>query len=265
MLDPLQALQGAARKPWAHKASSRRVLVLGGAGALGSALLEQLLAGHRFERVAVVVEQPMHTAARGLLTVGAQAQAWRSLGADTAVIAFDRERHSHGRELAFLRPQPAQLLPWARQLREAGVSRLLIAVPHRAHLLPQALRQGLATLDEAAVAGLGFEQLAFMRLASDNRAPEGAGERSRPQALADWMLSQLHWMIPVIEQPVRTTTVARVAVALLLAWPEASPATRVLPAALLWHAAQGASAEGLVRSWLADQPLPAPQEPRRRW
>lgn len=266
MLDPAQALAAANRPIPSTAAPARRVLVLGGAGALGSAVLERLLSTHRFDRVGVVVTQPLAPALRGLSVVGDQLADWASLGADTAVIVFDRERRSFGREDAFLRPQPASLLALATQLHRAGVRRLAVAVPHQAAMLPLALRAGLASMDETAVAGLGFEQLVFMRLAAAAGAPAGDPEAaSPPQRLANWVLRQLHWMVPSDEQPVRAATVARVIAALVLAWPEASRATRVLPPALLWHAAQGADVTDLVERWLGGAPLPAIKSPSHRW
>ena len=79
-----------------------------------------------------------------------------------------------------------------------------------------------------------------------------------PQRLAHWMLSQLRWMIPQREQPVRTDTVAAVAAATAAALADAPPGTRVMPAALLWQAAQAAAGRGdagaVVRGWLGPAP-----------
>lgn len=266
MLDPAQALAAAHRATPTTARAARRVLVLGGAGPLGSAVLERLLTTHRFERVGVVVTQPLAPALRGLSVVGQSPADWAAQGADSAVVVFDRERRSFGREDAFLRPKPASLLMLATQLQQAGVRRLLVAVPHQAAMLPMALRAGLASLDEAAVAALGFEQLAFMRLAdSAGGGMAAATPASAPQRLANWVLRQLHWMVPSDEQPVRAATVARVIAALVLAWPEASRATRVLPPALLWHAAQGADVTDLVERWLGGEPLAPIKSPLRRW
>jgi hypothetical protein len=264
MLDPQQALAAAARRVPAGADSRHRVLVLGGGGALGAAVLEQLLGGHRFERVGVAVLQPLSPALRGLVTVG-DAQ-WAGFGADIAVIVFDRERHANGRDDAFLRPEPAQLPALAQRLLHAGARRLVVAVPHAPSLLPQALQRGLASMDEGAVAALGFEQLVFLRMAQ--QGDDGAAPLGAPQRLARWMLSQLRWMIPQHEQPVRGVTVARVIAQLALLLPQATPGSRVLPAALLWHAAQGGDAGALVQGWLDGRPLPdvpAQAPARRRW
>lgn len=266
MLDPNLALLAAAGSPQPDPAAQpplRRVWVLGGGGRLGSTVVEQLLASRRFESVGVAIRRPVAPALRGLQPVIDDAAALAAFRADVAVIVFDGERHANGRDEAFVRPRPDELVRRARALHDLGVRHLLVAVPHATAQLPQALRVGLASLDEAAVAALGFDQLAFMRLA------QSAGGRltiaGAPQRLAHWMLGQLHWMVPSSEQPVRAETVARVVRAVLAGWSSALPATRVLPPALLGHAAQGADVDALVERWLAGEPLPPIRAPRQRW
>jgi hypothetical protein len=263
MLDPNHALAAAARTPPPTAAAAQRVLVIGGAGALGSAVLEQLLGTHRFERVGVVVVRPVSPALRGLLTVQGNDAALQAFAADTAVVVFDRERHANGRDDAFERPQPEGLAPLATRLYGRGVRRLIVAVPHAPSMLPLALQRGLASLDEGAVAALGFEQLVFLRLAQAGGA--GAGELSPPQRLARWMLGQLHWMVPQSQQPVRVATVAKVVAALVQQLPGGTAGTRVLPPELLWHAAHVKDAEPLVERWLAGETLPDLQALRQRW
>jgi hypothetical protein len=263
MLDPTQALSAAARRSPRAARSARRVLVLGGAGSLGSAVVDSLLGAGRFDRVGVAVLQPVSPALRGLVAVDADDVAWQRFGADTAVIVFDRERHANGRDAAFVRPRPDELPALARRLQALGLRQLIVAQPHAAALLPQALQRGLASLDEGAVAALGFEHLVFMRMAQGSS--EGAGGLSAPQRLARWMLAQLHWMMPQSEQPVRAATVARVVAALAVQLPNARPGTRVLPPALLWHAAQASDAAVLVERWLDGLPLPVSLLPQRRW
>lgn len=248
MLDVNNALAGLARKkPRARPSSplTRHALVVGAGGALGAAVLEQLLAARRFERVGALVEQPIQPALHGFVPV--RGDELVSFGADTALVVFDRQRSVNGREAAFARPQPSALTALAQQLHAAGAARLIVVVPHTPSLLPMALQQGLASLDEAALAALGFEQLVFMRMAQNERAAPGL---DAPRRLARWMLSQLHWMVPQREQPVRADTVAKVAAALAVLLHEAPHGTRVLPAALLWQAAQQRDLPALLREWL---------------
>jgi nucleoside-diphosphate-sugar epimerase len=245
MTDPAQALAAAARPAPRQPARQRRVLVLGGGGALGSLVVERLLAGRRFAHVGVWTVQPLQPALRGLEPV--PQGDWPSFQPDTAVIVFDRERHANGRDLAFGRPLPAELLPHAVQLHALGVSTLVVVVPHAPGALPQALKAGLASLDEGAVAALGLRHLVFMRAA---QAEGAAPERPAPERLAHWLLGQLQWMLPQRDQPVRGATVARVAAHLALALPEADPGSRVVPPDLLWAAAQTPKSDAVVDAWL---------------
>jgi hypothetical protein len=247
-------------------------VVLGAGGRLGSALLAEALVAGRFASVQAWVATPaaqFASALRGLVPL-TQAR-WEavggaidppsppaSLGADVAFIVFERERFSNGRDDAFVMPDPEALLPMARRLHEGGVRRLLVLLPHAASMLPQALAAGLASHDEAAIADLGFEHLVFFRPSLDSAAAAGAhadGARGRPgllQRLATWWLSQLRWMVPEREQPLRATVLARLAVLVARLLPLAPQGTRVLPQSLLWQLARDDDG-GLVRAqaWLA--------------
>jgi hypothetical protein len=247
MLDVQQALGAAARPAARTTSAARRVLVVGAGGTLGAAVLEQLLATQRFEHVGALAEQPIQPAMRSFVPVAERDV--EAFGADSAVVVFDRTRLASGREAAFAAPAPGQLPALAARLHAGGVRHLVVAVPHSPSLLPMALQQGLASLDEAAVAALGFAHLSFMRMAQSAVAEPAP---DAPRRLARWMLSQLRWMIPQREQPVRVDTVARVAAALAV-HASAAPGTRVLPAALLWQAAQRRDAAAVVLPWLAGQ------------
>jgi len=255
MTDPQQAIAAPAAAAVAAEPSARHVLVLGGGGALGAAVLEALLGGARFRQVGVVVARPVSPALRGLQVVGDDAAAWARFAPESAVVVFDRERHANGRDDAFVQARPTELAATASRLRAAGVRQLVVALPHAPALLPQALKAGLASLDEGAVAALGFDHLVFLRMAQA-RALGAAEGTTLPQRLAGWMLHQLHWMIPTSEQPVRAQTVARVVAQLLVALPAAPAGTRVMPHELLWLAAQGHEPQALLQAWLAGQPLP---------
>jgi hypothetical protein len=243
-------------------AGAARVGVLAGAGgALGSAVLEQLLALGGFARVRVLATGPVAAALRGFeactlpgLTEGAVP--------DTGVIVFDRERHANGREAAFLRPQPQALVSLARTLQSAGVRRLVVVLPHAPALLPLALQHGLASLDEQALASLQFDHLVLVRPA---QAP-APGERQRGlRRLARMLLSQLHWLVPEQQQPVRAAKVAAFIAELARRLPHAAPGTRVAPPELLWQAAQAGDVGGVVDAWLRGEALPAKAFAAGRW
>jgi hypothetical protein len=259
MLEVSTALQGAARPPSGRAATDpAKVLVLGGGGPLGSVLLEQLLGQGRFAAVGVLVRPgwPMRAALRGLHALE-HAQIG-DFGASTAVIVYDRERRAHGREAGLLRPQPQSLVSDAAGLHAAGVRHLVIARPHSAVGLPQALLAGLANLAEGEVAALGFSHLVLGRMA-DGGSGEVTSGAVWPQRLAHWMLSQLRWLQPSREAAVRAQTVA-----CALAWvaahlPEAAPGSRVLGPPWWWACAQAGEPGAVMRAWLAGEPPPQPR------
>jgi hypothetical protein len=260
-----EALRGGhARPPAAPRRPS--ALVIGGGGTLGSAVLERLLAGRRFSHVQVLVTQGFHAAMGGLepLVVAPSAidtAPTAPLGSDTALVVFDRTRRANGREDAFVKPQPEALPALARWLFAGGVRRLVVVLPHSMASLPQSLKAGLASLDEHAVATLGFEHVVFVRpaqTAHDARAANGL------QRLADGVFAQLRFMVPQAEQPVRVQKVAAFVTELTLRLPASAPGTRVAPPELVWMAAQTRDPGALVQAWLDGRELPAVNAPRMR-
>lgn len=245
-----QALRGARSTPPPPLRPLETALVVGAGGALGSAVLAQALVAGRFQQVAALVRGPLASSLRGLRALPAetlQDDAGAGLPCTLAFVVFERERHSNGRDNAFFQPEPATLRTLAEALHRRGVSRLLVVVPHAPALLPQALKRGFASADESAVAALGFEQLVFVR-AAQAAGPNTSG--SRLQRFADWWLSQLNWMVPQREQPVRVLRLAELVVHLARVLAVAPPGTRVLPPELLWQASQAADPEPLLQAWL---------------
>jgi len=241
-------------------AARRGAVVVGAAGSLGAAVLERALVV--FGRVQVLVDTPVAPAMQGFEPVPRAALGPGSLSADTALVIFDRERGIHGREAAFHRPSPEQLPALAAVLRDCGVRYLLVVLPHAPALLPAALKAGLASLDEQAVASLGFDQLVIVRSARPQARRRAA---AWPQRVADAMLSQLHWMVPQRDQPVRPAKVAEVVVELARRLPLARHGARVAPPELVWLAARGADAGDVVQRWLDDAPWQDGPVDDRRW
>lgn len=243
-----QALQGAHHQPRPPLRPLEVALVVGAGGTLGSAVLAEALVAGRFQRVAAVVTGPLASTLRGLQPLpAARLLAGVPLGIDTAFLVFERERHSNGRDDAFLQPGPGELLPLARALQRAGTRRLLVVLPHAPALLPQALAQGFASHDEAAVATLGFEHLVFVRAAQSASTRVAGGWLPR---FAAWWLSQLRWMVPQRQQPVRAVRLAQLVVQLARGLAAAPHGTRVLPAEVLWDAAQAAAPGLALDAWL---------------
>jgi hypothetical protein len=260
-----QALRAGHHPAPGAMASPRTALVVGAAGHLGASVLEQALGGGGYSRVVALTVTPIAPALRGFESLSFDRLQAGPSGpqADTAFIVFDRERHANGRDAAFLRPEPQQLLPLAEALHAAGVRHLLVVLPHAPGLLPQALRQGLASLEEQAVAALGFEHVVFVRSAQAGAAPRG----SQLQRVAHWMLRQLHLMLPRQEQPVRAARVADFVVQLARGLPTSAPGTRVVSPEVVWQAAQHRDSDAVAQAWLHSRPLPPlPADlPRQRY
>ena len=229
-------------------------------------LNEALLAGRRGARVRVLATRAFNTAMNGLepVVVGALAEAPPAQAAPlagTAVVVFDRERQANGRERAFLRPAPDALPALAKWLWRRVVRQLVVVLPHARSGLPQALRAGLANLDEHAVAALGFEHVEFVRSA---QTPVSVRSATWLQRLGDGLLAQMRLMVPTSQQPVRSRKVAQFVVELVRQLPHSAPGTRVAPPELLWHAAQGHDAAPVVSARLDARELPPVSAPRRR-
>lgn len=246
-LDPLQALQAARRPAPRGPATAEGTLLIAGAtGALGHELLRRLAGSHRFAHTRVLAREPMRDGLRGVETVlappGPIAQ-WPASAADTALVLFDPPRLYYDRERALWVPEPAQLPELARWLHRCGVRTLAVVQPHAQGRLPEALKRGLASLDEQAVAALGFERLLLVRSA---QKPADAALAHPAERLAAWMLSITRFMVPQSEQPVRA---AKVAELVDLALRLAPAGTHVAAPELVWQASQG-ELRPVVENWL---------------
>lgn len=235
------------------------VLVAGGGGPLGSEVLERLLGSRAHGAVRVLAVQPFSATAPGLEAVPLDDEARDA--APLAVVVFDRERQANGRDAAFWRPLPQDLPALAARWHAKGVQDLVVVMPHQAASLPDALRAGLANLDEQAVAALGFRHVVFVRSA---QSPETARDAGGLQRLADLVLAQLRLMTPRMQQPVRARKVAQIVSALARALPGSAPGTRVMAPEVVWQCAQERDPEPLVRRWLSGEAMPAPQNLRVR-
>jgi hypothetical protein len=242
-----QALSSALRKD--PVPSSPSLLVAGATGVMGNEVLRRLVGTRRFGAAHVLAKRAMRAGLPGVHLLelpGDEPQAWPPLAVktDVAVVMFDPPRAHYGRERALWTPQPSQLPALATWLHAGGVRTLAIVLPHDQGRLPDAVKHGLANLDEQAVASMGFERLLLVRSA---RKPGGLpGDASAPQKLAAWMLSIFQYMLPTSEQPVRA---AKVAELLDLALQMAPPGIHVAAPQTVWQAAQGDAAAVLGR-WL---------------
>jgi len=244
--DPIQVLRAAGGGS-ATMASAPRLVIAGATGILGNEVTRLLVGSQAFASTQVLAREPITAGVRNVstwLAPDTQPDQWPLLAADTAVVLFDPPRLFYQRERALWTPQPPQLPALARWLRACGVQTLAIVLPHTQMRLPQALKRGLANLDEQAIAALGFHRLLIVRSAQKPR------DRAAPNplaAVARWMLSAFKYMVPSGEQPVRAQPVAQfVAHALRMA----PPGIHVAAPETVWQAAQG-DIRAEVESWLA--------------
>jgi hypothetical protein len=244
--EPFQVLRGAQRvNPAAPK--KPRLVIAGATGVLGSEVLRRLAGLHRFESTQVLARETITAGLRGVdskVVPDAPPCEWPLLAADTGLIMFDPPRLFHDRERALWTPQPEQLPEVAAWMRRGGVTTLLVVLPHAQGRLPEALKRGLASLDEQAIAALGFERLMIVRTA---RKPGPQAQAGLLHGLAHWMLSILKYMVPSSEQPVRAVKVADFVAALFELAP---PGVHIAAPEMVWRAAQG-DPRVAVQRWLA--------------
>jgi hypothetical protein len=120
------------------------------------------------------------------------------------------------RERALWTPAPEQLPALAAWLKSSGVQTLAIVLPHAQGSLPESLKRGLASLNEQALASIGFDRLIIVRSA---QKPVALIKKHPLEKLAQWMLGIFQFMVPSSEQPVRPTKLAQMVDALLQTTP----------------------------------------------
>lgn len=246
-VEPIQALQAASRPAGPSGPRKPILLVAGATGVLGNEVLHRVASSPDSGGALVLAKEPMRTGMRGidtLLVPEGPVQDWPLSQGDVGLIMFEPPRLFYDRERALWTPQPAQLLQVAQWMQASGVTTLAVVLPHAQGRLPEALKRGLASLDEQAVSALGFERFIIVRSAQKPAAP--ASDTSLPQRLANSMLSIVRLMVPSSEQPVRAVKVAEL---VLLALQTAPPGIHVAAPELVWQAAQG-DMRAIAAQWL---------------
>jgi hypothetical protein len=228
-----------------------RLLIAGATGALGNAVLRRLVGMQRHSHTQVLASLPLGQGMRHVSAheVAGQVAQWPRAAADVAVVMFDPPRMFYARERALWTPEPDQLAAVGAWLKTCGVHTLAVVLPHAQGTLPEALKRGLASLDEHALAALGFERLLIVRTAEK---PTAIGGQNSLEKLASWMLSIFSFMVPSSEQPVRATKVAEL---VDMALQQLPLGTWVAAPELVWRAAQGDAGQmrQVVREWLGSR------------
>jgi hypothetical protein len=223
-----------------------RLTIAGATGVLGAEVLRRLAGGGHFAHTQVLAKEAMASslAQVSVVEVPGDLAAWQAVPAQFGVVMFEPPRLYYQRERTLWTPLPEQLLELAQWLKRCGVHTLVVVVPHAQGRLPDAIKRGLANLDEQGLAALGFERLLLVRSAQKAASVPAPGLMTRT---ATWMLSTLSYLVPATEQPVRPSKLAEfIAVAL-----EQLPVgTRVASPELLWRSAEGNDMQGIVRTWL---------------
>ena len=222
-VSPIQALQ-AAGHTITLRSTQPNLLIAGATGVLGNAVMQRLVGTHRYAHTLLLAREPMHEGMRtvSLLRVAGDISMWPAPPqiCEVAVVMLEPPRMFYERERAMWTPDPhhvpEQLLALARWLKAADVQTLAIVLPHAPGTLPEALKQGLASLNEHAIASLGFERLIIVRSAQEVSQAKAAHPL---QALANWMMGIVKYMIPSQEQPVRASKLSELVDALLQTLP----------------------------------------------
>ncbi len=259
-IEPTTALRAAWQPVQRVTQTKPRLIVAGATGVLGNEVLRRLAGSSRFAQTRVLAKEPMATSLAQVTIheVGDDLQAWQPMpaghGAEVGVVMFEPPRLYYERERALWTPEPGQLLALAQWLKRCGVHTLVVVVPHAQGRLPDAVKRGLANLDEQALAALGFERLLLVRSAQ-KLAPERAkGVFNKTAAL---MLSTLSYMIPATEQPVRPSKLAEF---IDIAIHQLPAGTQVASPELLWRAAGSLSTPLVVQAWLNGLDSPSQQQ-----
>ena len=222
------------------------MLLAGATGPLGNEVLNRVVGGQKYALVQVLARERYTEGLRGMQLLpldGDDAAQWPLQQAEVGLIMFEPPRPFYQRERALWTPQPAQLHAVAAWMLRSGVHTLAVVVPHDQGRLPQALKTGLANLDEQAVASMGFERLLLVRPAAAPQAPHHAHVL---EWLAHRMLSIFAYMVPSQEMPPRA---ADVAVLVDLALREMPAGVHIAPPELA-RPGKNTTVQETVRAWL---------------
>ena len=245
-MDILHALRSHRQAP-SGKAAQPVMLMAGATGSLGNAVLQRLAGSARHPLVRVLAKETIKPALASVeisMCASETITNWPLCHADTGVVMFDPPRLHYQRERALWTPTPEHLPELAAWMRRCGVQTLAVVLPHDQGRLPLALQQGLANLDEQAVAALGFERLLIVRSAVKPAPQKASGLLQR---IANGVLSSLTYLVPNSQMPVRASKVAELVDVALRHLP---PGIHIAPPELVWRCSQ-TPVLPLVKEWLS--------------
>jgi uncharacterized protein YbjT (DUF2867 family) len=211
-----------------------RVLVAGGTGLVGRALLAQLAADPRCRSVTALVRQPAQRQGlpRGVTALLAdystlgQADAPVLPAADWAFCCLGTTIKTAGSQAAFRAVDFDAVLAFARAAQAAGVSRIGVVSAMGANVGSRVFYNRVKGEAEQALTALRFERLVIARpslLLGDRPA---LGQASRPgERLAQALMPGLGWLLPRKLRPIEASAVAH---ALRRALADAAAGTTVL-------------------------------------
>lgn len=195
-----------------------RVLLAGGTGLVGRALLKRLLADpgvgvvHALSRRVVPDWPAMNNKLRPLQVDFAALPALPAL--DEAYLALGTTLKQAGSREAFRAIDFDALLATARAAREAGARRLLVVSSLGADARSPAFYARVKGEAEDALAALGFEHTVFARPSLLLGGREALGQPARPaEALAQRCLRPLARWLPARLRPIAADTVAAALIA----------------------------------------------------
>lgn len=245
-LDVNAALAASQHLKTAAKTDKGAVLVAGGGGKLGAEVVRRLTASvslGRYSHVTLLVTANFHSTMVGVRaqTVSEDIAHWSKPLShehiETAVVMFEPPRMYYQRERTIWTPHPDDLPALAQWLHGSGVQHLVVVLPHQPGMLPDALQQGLANVDEQRVTSLGFKRVVFMRMAQTDRVLKA---NNFFEWVASWILGIGKYMLPANQNPLRISQIADLV-------------EQVLQKAPLGHFVVTSSGE-LPKSWALSEP-----------
>jgi uncharacterized protein YbjT (DUF2867 family) len=216
--------------------TTSRVLIAGGSGLIGQAVLERLLARPSLQIVALV-RRPLGLVAPALTEVVCDFEALDAYplpNAEVAICCLGTTLKVAGSRQAFRRVDFDYIVNFARAAKKAGVKRFVLLSSAGASPNARVYYSRVKGETESALKDLGFERLVIARPSLLLGDRERLGQPTRPiESAAQGFLKPLVAIIPIAFRPIRAEVVAR---ALINFADEAGQGTLIAESARLFQA-----------------------------